>query len=166
MSSTEFVFFGSIGKNKMVAPASDWQRHWPWPIRQKGSILYSGAWYVALCASCFFICWSHFNELTSTSVRLLDKTKGRDLNQSYDKIPYTLRKIQKAAWQHNNATKIFDTQTLRTDLGRSVATQLLRSKPVYGIPTHQLCTKAFIYEMNFTLCVLLFYNDNGSVQTL
>ena len=23
-----------------------------------------------------------------------------------------------------------------------------------------------IYEMNFTLCVLLVYNDNGSVQTL
>ena len=25
---------------------------------------------------------------------------------------------------------------------------------------------AHIYEMNFTLCVLLVYNDNGSVQTL
>ena len=25
---------------------------------------------------------------------------------------------------------------------------------------------AAIYEMNFTLCVLLIYNDNGSVQTL
>ena len=24
----------------------------------------------------------------------------------------------------------------------------------------------FIYEMNFNLCVLLVYNDNGSVQTL
>ena len=24
----------------------------------------------------------------------------------------------------------------------------------------------FAYEMNFTLCVLLVYNDNGSVQTL
>ena len=26
--------------------------------------------------------------------------------------------------------------------------------------------RCFIYEMNFTLCVLLVYNDNGSVQTL
>ena len=26
--------------------------------------------------------------------------------------------------------------------------------------------RLFIYEMNFTLCVLLVYNDNGSVQTL
>ena len=25
---------------------------------------------------------------------------------------------------------------------------------------------AFIYKMNFTLCLLLVYNDNGSVQTL
>ena len=28
------------------------------------------------------------------------------------------------------------------------------------------CLSGIIYEMNFTLCVLLVYNDNGSVQTL
>ena len=34
--------------------------------------------------------------------------KGRDLTQSYDKSPYTDRTIQKATWQHKNATKNFD----------------------------------------------------------
>ena len=42
MSSTKFVFFGLIGKTR-------WS---PWPIRQKGGTLYSGARYVALWASC------------------------------------------------------------------------------------------------------------------
>ena len=28
------------------------------------------------------------------------REKGRDLTQSYDKRPYTHRKIQKATWQH------------------------------------------------------------------
>ena len=37
------MFFGPIGKTR-------WP---PWPIRQKGGILYSGARYVALWASCF-----------------------------------------------------------------------------------------------------------------
>ena len=40
---------------------------------------------------------------------------------SYDKRPYTDRKIQKAMWQHKSATKNFNyTQCFRTDLGRSV----------------------------------------------
>ena len=30
--------------------------------------------------------------------------KGRDLTQSYDKSPYTHRKMQKATWQHKNVT--------------------------------------------------------------
>ena len=42
-SSTKFVFFGPISKQKCP----------PWPIPQKGGILYSGARYVALWASCF-----------------------------------------------------------------------------------------------------------------
>ena len=49
------------------------------------------------------------------------REKGRDLTQSYDKSPYTHRKIQKASWQHKKATKTLITQRLRTDdLGRSV----------------------------------------------
>ena len=45
-SSTKFVFFGPIGKTR-------WP---PWPIRQKGGTLYSGARYVALWASCYILC--------------------------------------------------------------------------------------------------------------
>ena len=48
------------------------------------------------------------------------REKGRDLTQSCDKSPYTHRTIQKATWQHKNATKTLITQLLRTDLGRSV----------------------------------------------
>ena len=43
-SSTKFVFFGPIRKTR-------WP---PWPIRQKGGTLYSGARYVALWASCSY----------------------------------------------------------------------------------------------------------------
>ena len=45
MSSTKFVFFGPIRKQK-------WP---PWLIPQKGGTLYSGARYVALWFSCFFL---------------------------------------------------------------------------------------------------------------
>ena len=38
--------------------------------------------------------------------------KGRYLTQSYDKIRYTHRKIQKATRQHKNATKNFDYKTI------------------------------------------------------
>ena len=48
------------------------------------------------------------------------REKGRDLTQSYDKSPYTNRKIKKATWQHKNATKNLITQRLRTDLRRTV----------------------------------------------
>ena len=44
-SSSKFVFFGLISKQTCL----------PWPIPQKGGILYSGARYVALWASCFAI---------------------------------------------------------------------------------------------------------------
>ena len=43
-SSSEFVFFGPISKQKCP----------PWPIPQNGGTLYSGAQYVALWASCCF----------------------------------------------------------------------------------------------------------------
>ena len=51
------------------------------------------------------------------------------MTQSYDKRPYTHRKIQKATRQHENASKTFDYTTIADDLGRSVrvaiATQLV-----------------------------------------
>ena len=42
----------------------------------------------------------------------MHREKGRDLTQSYDKIPYTDRKIQKATGQHKNATKNVDYTTI------------------------------------------------------
>ena len=57
------------------------------------------------------------------------KEKQRDLTLSYDKSPYTHRKIQKATRQNKSPPKTSITQRLRTDLGRSVgvtiATQLV-----------------------------------------
>ena len=50
MSSTKFVFFGPIRKQK-------WP---PWLILQKGGTLYSGARYVAVWASCFLSFWRVF----------------------------------------------------------------------------------------------------------
>ena len=40
------------------------------------------------------------------------REKGRDLSQSYDKSPYTDKKIPKATLQHTNATKNFDSTTI------------------------------------------------------
>ena len=98
-------------------------------------------------------------------VQKLYLREKRDLTQSYDKIPYAYRKLQKKQrrWQHKNVTKISITQRLRTDLGIgrcvplryyrekwSIAQRLLSGychqtgvvKPVYGIPTFPLTTKA------------------------
>ena len=48
MSSTKFFFFWGGGRSE--------NKKWPpWPIPQKGGTLYSGARYVALWASCYFI---------------------------------------------------------------------------------------------------------------
>ena len=48
------------------------------------------------------------------------REKGRDLTQSYNKNPYTHRKIQKATWQLKNGTKNFN-QTTITDRLRTVS---------------------------------------------
>ena len=59
-------------------------------------------------------------ELCTSIKHRFNKRNGRDLTQSYNKSPYTHRKIQKAAQQQQqNATKTLITQRLRTDLGRS-----------------------------------------------
>ena len=87
--------------------------------------------------------------------------KGRDLTQSYDKSPYTHRKIQKATWQHKNATKNSITQQLRTNSRRSVgittATQLVwltgfkEYQPSHSMQQHwnQINT-ALRYKQTFT----------------
>ena len=38
--------------------------------------------------------------------------KGRDLTQSYDKRPYTQKKIQKATWQHKKRNQNFGYTTI------------------------------------------------------
>ena len=57
--------------------------------------------------------------------RKVQREKGRDLTQSYEKIPNTYRKIQKASRQHKKATKTLITQRLRTDSGRSVGVKAI-----------------------------------------
>ena len=70
----------------------------------------------------------------------------RDLTQSYDKSPYTDRKIQKATWQHKNATINFDYSTfadrLRTVSWGNDSHPTCVVKPVYGIPIFPLTAKA------------------------
>ena len=39
-----------------------------------------------------------FKTFTQKVVKILVREKGRDLTQSYDKSPYTDRKIKKATW--------------------------------------------------------------------
>ena len=74
------------------------------------------------------------------------RKKGRYLIQSYDESPYTDRKIQKAMQQHKNATKNFDYTTiadrLRTISWGDDSRPSCVVKPVYGIPTFPLTTKA------------------------
>ena len=76
----------------------------------------------------------------------MSSEKGRDLTRSYDKSPYTNRKIQKAKWQHENATKNFDYTTiayrLRTVTWGNDSHPTGVVKPVYGIPTFPLTAKA------------------------
>ena len=71
--------------------------------------------------------------------------EGRDLTQSYDKSPYTDRKIQKAMWQHKNATKNFDYTTiadrLRTVSWGNGSHPTGVVKLVYGIPTFPITAK-------------------------
>ena len=84
------------------------------------------------------------------------REKERDLTQSYDKSPYTDRKIQKATWSHKNATKNFDFTTISDQL-RTVSwgndshpTGVV--KPVYGIPiVDSNCT---VFTFWFAMCFI------------
>ena len=82
---------------------------------------------------------------------LITKTlseKGRDLTPAYNKNPYTDRKIQKAMWKHKNATKNVDYTTiadrLRTVSRDNDSHPTGVVKPVYGIQTFPLTTKAVL----------------------
>ena len=75
-----------------------------------------------------------------------EREKGRDPTRSYYKNPYTHRKIQKATWQHKKRHKNFDYTTIAVRL-RTVSWSNNSHpkgvvKPVYGIPTFPLTTKA------------------------
>ena len=86
------------------------------------------------------------------SMPTVTREKGRDLTQSCDKNPYTHRTIQKATWQHKNATKTLITQLLLTDLGRSVGvkavTQLVwLNQFMSAQPSHspqKLCNQSYM----------------------
>ena len=72
--------------------------------------------------------------------------KGGDLTQPCDKNPYTHRTIQKATWQHKNATKNFDYTTIADQLrtvswsNSSHPTSVV--KPVYERSTFPLTATA------------------------
>ena len=80
------------------------------------------------------------------SLRLRWAKKGKDLTQSCDKNPYTHRKIQKATWQHKNATKNFDYTTiadrLRTVSWSNSSHPTGVVKPVYERSTFPLTATA------------------------
>ena len=67
--------------------------------------------------------------IVSRRRRFTIREKGRDQTESYDKSPYTDRKIQKQLYNTKTPPKTSITQRLRTDLGRSgwvtIATQLV-----------------------------------------
>ena len=79
----------------------------------------------------------------------MNRENRKDLTQSYDKSPYTDRKIQKATRQQKTATKNFDYTTIADRLGTvslsndSHPTGVV--KPVYGIPTFPLTANA-VYQ--------------------
>ena len=52
------------------------------------------------------------NKTSLRKINFSRREKGSDLTQSCDKSPYTGRKIQRATWQHKNATKNFDYTTI------------------------------------------------------
>ena len=74
------------------------------------------------------------------------REKGRDLTQSYDKSPNTHRKIQKATWQHKNASKNFDYTTIADRLMAVSWSNNFHPtgvvKPVYERPFFSLTAKA------------------------
>ena len=78
-------------------------------------------------------------------IHVSKREKGRDLTQACDKNPYTHRTIQKATWQHKNATKNFDYTTiadrLRTVSWSSSSHPTGVVKPVYERSTFPLTAK-------------------------
>ena len=80
--------------------------------------------------------------------------KGSDLVKFYDKSPYTHKKLQKAKWQYENATKNFEytgiADRLRTVSWSNDSHPTGVVKPVYGIPTFPRTAKA-VYQKDMHL---------------
>ena len=76
----------------------------------------------------------------------MEREKERDLTQSCDKNPYTHKTIQKATWQHKNATQNFDYTTiadrLRTVSWSNSSHPTGVVKPVYESSTFPLIATA------------------------
>ena len=108
------------------------------PFGQNAFLLYT-YWY----DTCFHCLTSALNDMCPAQFL---KRKGRDLTQSYDKSPYTHRKIPKTTWQHKNATKIFDytaiADRLRTVSSSSSSRPIGVVKPVYERSTFPLTATA------------------------
>ena len=92
------------------------------------------------------LCFAHLERRAGPDTTRVPREKGRDQSRSYDKSPYTHKKIQKATWQHKNVTKNFDyttiTDRLRTVSKGSDSHPTGVVKFVYGISTFQLTAKA------------------------
>ena len=82
------------------------------------------------------ICTSSQQQLNKNRRNLIAREKGRYLTQSYDKSPYTDRKIKKKECNNTKTPqKKFArslTQRLRTDLGRSVLVTIVGQDQVSG----------------------------------
>ena len=118
-SSTKFVFFGRISKQKRP----------PWPIPQKGGTLYSGARYVALWASCFFflsevkflMCFWRLFMPSAWKVRRGHLVIGSSVCLSvHNSVPLT-NKVQylKFGWWYSNQT-----WTVSSSIGSSQFTDI------------------------------------------
>ena len=81
-----------------------WDPVWYFIIPDLSSInsfLYPRTWFVWFSTQCFF-------DISQCRAFVMTvREKGRNLTQSKDISPYTHRLIQKATWQHKNATKTF-----------------------------------------------------------
>ena len=73
----------------------------------------AGAWYHIIQLSFFNLTPPNLSFNTYFCAQYMSiREKGRGMTQFYDKSPYLHREIQKATWQHKNATKNFGYTTL------------------------------------------------------
>ena len=121
-----------------------------WSITSSGNLSYSFWGFKIHVRLIGWLVWMKmtFDALFRSEIdvtRNVRREKERALTQSYDKNTYTHRKIQKAMWQHKNATKNFDYITiadrLRTVSWSNGSHPIGLIKPVYGIPTLPVTAK-------------------------